>query len=979
MDLFDLCAKITLDTDGYEKGLDDAGKKSAGFASSLKGKLATAAKVGAGAISAVSGAVATVTKAVVDSSGQVAAYGDAIDKASQKVGVSAEFYQEWEAVLQHSGTSMSNMTASFKTLANASQAATDKQQEAFEKLGLSMEQVGSMSQEDLFESVIAGLQNMEEGTERTAAATALLGRGAMELGPLFNTSAEDTQKMIDTVNELGGVMSGDAVKASATYQDTLQDLQTSIDGAKRSIVSDFLPAITDMMGGLTKLFGDQDGGIEQINEGIGNFVNTLTENIPEVLEAGVGIVTGLLTAITENLPALATAAVDVVMMLANGIVENLPTIISAGMQMLTVLADGIAQALPEMTPTIVNVMLDLVDMLLDNIDQLIDASIVIVTGLADGLIQALPILLERAPEIIGKIITALMEAIPKLIGAAIDIVSSLSLAVADALPQIIEAIGACLGEIYLKIADGGKKWVDSFEDIGGKIYDWVHSLGDKIKAAWDKIVEDFKEFITPALDIGKNIIDGIINGITEQVTKVKDKVKGACDTLLNGIKDFFGIHSPSTVFEKEVGNYLAEGLSKGFVDKMGKLSGEMTDAVPDDYSIGVEVTDTKSAKKAIDVLVKDYESGLLNKTQFDKMYNKTLEKCVKDRANIEAYGNAKITAADKKAAENRRKNVASVAKEQINDIVKAYESGEISLREMSELYNQVYKTCANERVEIEEYADSKITEARKKVAEKNLKELKNNIKSEITEYSKQIEDIRKNIESTSKKLSGDVADMYSFEKDDSGKMIAKLNDMSQKQLLLNRYYSNIKKLIDNGLNDTMIEQLANMSLEEGAALADSWAKMSTSELNGVAARFENINKTSDKISSLLYDQKSKQVSEAMIESLKKITAGSEEFAEIGGGIIDKMLDGLTSGSATDKIKATCENIIKAFGENLGIDIEANFKNVSSGGITAFSATRQAYGSSNVSQPIVQYNYFGGQNSLADQAKANQRLVAQLTH
>ena len=92
-----------------------------------------------------------------------------------------------------------------------------------------------------------------------------------------------------------------------------------------------------------------------------------------------------------------------------------------------------------------------------------------------------------------------------------------------------------------------------------------------------------------------------------------------------------------------------------------------------------------------------------------------------------------------------------------------------------------------------------------------------------------------------------------------------------------------------------------------------------------------------------------------------------------------MLDGLTSGSATDKIKAACENIIKAFGENLGIDIEANFKNVSSGNITAFSATRQAYGSSNVSQPIVQYNYFGGQNSLADQAKANQRLVAQLTH
>ena len=487
---------------------------------------------------------------------------------------------------------MSNMTTSFKTLANASQNASKKQTAAFEALGLSMEQVQSMSQEELFESVIAGLQNMEEGTERTATATALLGKGAMELGPLFNTSAADTQAMIDTVNDLGGVMSNDAVKASAAYQDAMQDLQTSIDGAKRNLIAQFLPAITTVMGGLTALFSGQDGGIEQVNEGIKDFVDNLTACIPSVLDAGVGIITGLISAITGNLPALADAAVTVVLSLADGIVNNLPTVIEAGMQMILTLAGGIADALPELTPTIVNVVLDIVDMLLDNVDMLIDAAIAIVTGLADGIMEALPVLLERAPEIIGKLVAALMEAIPKLITAAVDIVSSLQLAIADALPQIIDTIGACLGEIYLKIIDGGKQWVESFEDLGGKIYDWMQGLKTKLKEAFDKIIDNFTEMITPALDIGRNIIEGIANGIKDGVTNVKDKIKGACDELLGGIKDFFGIHSPSRVFKDQVGTNLALGLSEGFVGKMDKLSEDMAEAVPNNYEIGIKVMDT---------------------------------------------------------------------------------------------------------------------------------------------------------------------------------------------------------------------------------------------------------------------------------------------------------------------------------------------------------------------------------------------------
>lgn len=69
-----------------------------------------------------------------------------------------------------------------------------------------------MSTEDVWTTVISRLQDMEEGNERTAIASALLGKGAMELGAVFNTSSADTQKMIDKAHELGIIMSDEAVK-----------------------------------------------------------------------------------------------------------------------------------------------------------------------------------------------------------------------------------------------------------------------------------------------------------------------------------------------------------------------------------------------------------------------------------------------------------------------------------------------------------------------------------------------------------------------------------------------------------------------------------------------------------------------------------------------------------------------------------------------------------------------------------------------
>ena len=130
MNLLDLMVKVGVD--------DQVTSKIGTLSGDLKGKLVTAAKAGAVALAAVTAAAAGATRALVSGVNEVAEYGDHVDKMSQKMGISAEAYQEWDAVMQHSGTSIDSLKASMKTLANA----VENGNEAFERIGIVLRGVG---------------------------------------------------------------------------------------------------------------------------------------------------------------------------------------------------------------------------------------------------------------------------------------------------------------------------------------------------------------------------------------------------------------------------------------------------------------------------------------------------------------------------------------------------------------------------------------------------------------------------------------------------------------------------------------------------------------------------------------------------------------------------------------------------------------------------------------------------------------------
>ena len=511
----------------------DRSGKSAGskFGSAFGGIL----KAGGLAVAGFATATAAMTGALIKGSGELAEYGDHIDKMSQKMGLSAASFQEWSAIMQHSGTSIESMQAGMKTLANAVESGNG----AFERIGLTMEEVSGMNNEELFAATIAGLQNVENETERTYLAGQLLGRGATELGALLNTSAEETEAMRQRVHELGGVMSDEAVKASAAYQDSLQDMRTALDGAKRGIMADFLPSITLAMDGLTELFSGGDG-IGKLNDGIQAFIGKITENVPKIMEVGSRLVLSLGDAVVSNLPALLSASFGAIMTIANGLIDNLPAILDAGLQVLNSLAMGIADNLPTLIPTIVDVVLQIVDNLIDNVDMLIDASIAIIVGLAEGLIKAVPRLIEKAPEIVGKLVDAIVRNAPKLLQSAWELIQSLVRGIVQNLPQIWEK---------------GK-------EIVSKV---ISGVGQAISGLWD---------------VGMDIVRGIWQGISNGLGWIKDKISGWVGNVMSFIKGLFGISSPSKWAENIIGLNIAKGIGVGFVDGIPAVEQAMRDNMP---------------------------------------------------------------------------------------------------------------------------------------------------------------------------------------------------------------------------------------------------------------------------------------------------------------------------------------------------------------------------------------------------------------
>lgn len=102
---------------------------------------------------------------------------------------------------------------------------------------------------------------------------------------------------------------------------------------------------------------------------------------------------------------------------------------------------------------------------------------------------------------------------------------------------------------------------------------FLASIGEFLYGLFHDSIESMKSYFTEyAKQAGGDWGAGILNGIIDAVKDIGNWIKEhVFQPFLNGFKDAFGIHSPSTVMA-EMGGYLIEGLKKGITDMLPGLN-----------------------------------------------------------------------------------------------------------------------------------------------------------------------------------------------------------------------------------------------------------------------------------------------------------------------------------------------------------------------------------------------------------------------
>lgn len=353
-----------------------------------------------------------------------------------------------------------------------------------------------------------------------------------ELGVTGTTAKEASETITGSVsamktswdNLLTGLANGNA---------NMGDLVNNVINSALTVADNILPVVEQVANSIVEV--------------LPKLLGAITEKLPTFLEKGAEILTTLIQGISNNMPAIVSAMVQILNSLVTVIISNLPTILQAGITILMELVKGIAESLPSLIPAIVDAVILMVETLINNIDLIIDAGIQLVIGLAEGLIKAIPKLIEKIPILIAKLIDAIVNNLPKIIQIGIKLVVELAAGLIKAIPELIKVIPQIIGAIVKGFAGG----------IGNMAL------------------------------VGIDLVKGLWNGIANSTAWIIDKIKGFGQTILNGIKVFFGIHSPSTLFEDEVGKNLALGVGLGFEDTMKDVTKQMQEALPTSFNTGI--------------------------------------------------------------------------------------------------------------------------------------------------------------------------------------------------------------------------------------------------------------------------------------------------------------------------------------------------------------------------------------------------------
>ena len=452
------------------------------------------------------------------------------NKAYETAGMSANDYMQ--NVTSFSASLLQSVAGDTEKAADIADMAMIDMSDNANKMGTSMDSI-TVAYQGFAKQNYTMLDNLKLGYGGTKSEMERLLSDAQKL-----TGVKYNIENLSDVYEAIHVIQGELGITGTTAKEANETLQGSFSAMKASW-NNFLSGSGDL-GKVVKTVGTTVKNIVRIvKDALPNILENIVDWLPDVMEMGGQMLQQLIDGIINYLPNLTSITLEIIQTLITGLINNIPQIIQAGIHLLQSLILGIAQMIPTLIPQALQCIITIVTGLLDNIGMLVDAGIELILGLADGLIEALPDLIDKIPEIIDKLINAITENLPKIIEAGITLIIKLAEGLIKAIPKLISKIPQIINSIVNGLVNG------------------ISKMGE----------------------VGLNLIQGLWNGIKDAGQWLWNKITGFLGGIVDRIKGFFGIHSPSTLFRDEIGENLGLGLGEGFMDSLPNMYRKMKSAV----------------------------------------------------------------------------------------------------------------------------------------------------------------------------------------------------------------------------------------------------------------------------------------------------------------------------------------------------------------------------------------------------------------
>lgn len=622
MNVFDLSARIGLNSDDYDKGLSNAESAFSKVASGIKNGIGTIAKVTAAGFTAAATGIAALSKQAIESyadyeqlvGGVETLFKDSADKvqeyaneAYKTAGLSANEYME--TVTGFSASLLQSLGGDTEKAADkANQALIDMSDNA-NKMGSDMEMIknayaGFAKQNyTMLDNLKLGYGGTKQEMER------LLADAEKFSGIKYDISSYsdiiDAIHVIQTEMDITGTT---AKEASSTISGSLGMMKSSWQNLITGIADD-----TQNFDGLVNNFVDSVDTVaqnimprvEQALTGVGKLVEklvpTIVERIPDLLE--------------NTLPVLSESALKLLGTLGQALVNNADQLLlyvwdliddiwvsisesSKSSNGLSKFIEALAKRIPQILDEIQTIAIQLVSglgrALQDNqsISIIMDAFAQILYGIAESIAVGIPVLAETAFTIIKQLGEGIIENLPWLLEESVVLIEELADYIAEAaprmMPQIVELVVKIAEmltnpDTLVKLLDAALKIIIALAE--GLLY----SLPELLKKI-PVIIENLKKALIDAGPmLGKAAVElvgmlaaGLIEAIPAAVKAVMQIYDAIAETIISwgsGLfkaigeswKQAWKALEPYLIFAKTWGNHLIENFISGIKQKWEDL------------------------------------------------------------------------------------------------------------------------------------------------------------------------------------------------------------------------------------------------------------------------------------------------------------------------------------------------------------------------------------------------------------------------